>query len=306
MTNQSKLILLKLLHTAVWVCYNIVIFYFLYAVIINKIDRWVWICLGLIVLEGLVLLAFKKLCPITIVARKYSDSEKANFDIYLPNWLAKYNKAIYTTIVLIGVLILIYRLFNFMDLDEEKIMKDSRKAFAHEEFQKEPFSKTQYFEEFTKFLIGNDELIINYNQGNESTWKLSNGQYMGFSKKITCFQFITGNEEFIKNFAPPSTVDTINYYLEKLGPGLVTRFNLCTKKDSFSKDNSKGSIKYFLDDQKMEADINSNYYLEHFIYFNRIETPVKEITSIMEYLQKDTTFIGELKYAIRIIPYAGI
>lgn len=109
-SDLSRLTLLKLLHTLVWVFYNIVIFYFLYAVIMNRIDRWVWICLGLIVLEGLILLAFKSLCPITVVARRYSDSDKANFDIYLPNWLAKYNKVIYTTIVLIGVVILFYRL----------------------------------------------------------------------------------------------------------------------------------------------------------------------------------------------------
>jgi len=109
-SELSRLTFLKLLHTLVWVFYNIVIFYFLYAVIMNRIDRWVWICLGLIVLEGLILLAFKSLCPITVVARRYSDSDKANFDIYLPNWLAKYNKVIYTTIVLIGVVILFYRL----------------------------------------------------------------------------------------------------------------------------------------------------------------------------------------------------
>ena len=106
----SKLILLKSLHTLIWVFFNVVIFYFVYAVIINRIDRWVWICLGLVVLEGLVLLIFKSLCPITVVARKYSDSDQANFDIYLPNWLAKYNKRIYTTIVVVGVIILLYRL----------------------------------------------------------------------------------------------------------------------------------------------------------------------------------------------------
>jgi hypothetical protein len=37
---------------------------------------------------------------------------KANFDIYLPNWLARYNKQIYTSIVLIAIVILIYRLAN--------------------------------------------------------------------------------------------------------------------------------------------------------------------------------------------------
>ena len=112
MTDESKLILLKSLHTLIWIFFNVVIFYFVYAVIINRIDRWVWICLGLVVLEGLVLLIFKSLCPITVVAKKYSDSDKSNFDIYLPNWLAKYNKRIYTTIVIVGVIILLYRLIT--------------------------------------------------------------------------------------------------------------------------------------------------------------------------------------------------
>jgi len=94
----------------VWIFFNIVIFYLLYAVIINKIDKWVWICLSLIILEGVILLVFKKMCPITLIARKYSDSTDHNFDIYLPEWLAKYNKLIYTTIVIIAVIILIIQL----------------------------------------------------------------------------------------------------------------------------------------------------------------------------------------------------
>jgi len=110
MEPNSRLILIKLLHTAIWLFFNVVIFYLLYAVIVGKIDFWVWTCLALIALEGIVLLLFKSVCPITLVARKYSDSDKDNFDIYLPNWLAKYNKAIYTTIVLIAVVILVYRL----------------------------------------------------------------------------------------------------------------------------------------------------------------------------------------------------
>jgi hypothetical protein len=68
------------------------------------------ICVGLVLLEGLVLLLFKWFCPLTVIARKYSDSNKNNFDIFLPNWLAKYNKLIYTSIFGLAILILIYRL----------------------------------------------------------------------------------------------------------------------------------------------------------------------------------------------------
>jgi len=112
MDDSQKLKLIKILHTLIWVFFNVVIFYLLYSVLVNKIDRWVWICLSLILLEGLVLLIFKAVCPITLVARKYSDSQKDNFDIYLPNWMAKYNKPIYTTLVIIAIIVLIYRLIN--------------------------------------------------------------------------------------------------------------------------------------------------------------------------------------------------
>ncbi len=110
MTDSKKLVLVKLLHTVIWVFFNVVIFYLLYAVIQNKIDIWVWVCLGLIALEVIILLIFRSVCPVTLLAERYSNSDRANFDIYLPHWLAKYNKRIYTVIVLIALVILVYRL----------------------------------------------------------------------------------------------------------------------------------------------------------------------------------------------------
>jgi spore maturation protein SpmA len=59
-------------------------------------------------MEGIVLISFKTMCPLTIIARKYSDSHKDNFDIFLPNWLAKYNKLIYTVIIIIIFSVLAY------------------------------------------------------------------------------------------------------------------------------------------------------------------------------------------------------
>ena len=83
-----------------------------YAVIVNKIDKFVWIGIALIIGEGIVLIIFKKMCPLTIIARKYSDSTKDNFDIFLPNWLAKYNKLIYTIFFILIICGLIFRLIN--------------------------------------------------------------------------------------------------------------------------------------------------------------------------------------------------
>ena len=110
MTTRQKLSCIKLIHTAIWAFYNVVIFYLLYAVIADQISIWVWVGFAFIVGEVLILIIFKKICPITLLARKYSDSTKDNFDIYLPEWLARYNKLIYSAIVIITVGILISRL----------------------------------------------------------------------------------------------------------------------------------------------------------------------------------------------------
>jgi hypothetical protein len=112
MRSETKLTLIKSLHTTVWIFFNVVIFYMLYAAIAGKLDMWLWIGYGLFLLEGIILLSFQFFCPLTIIARKYSDSTEANFDIYLPGWLAKYNKTIYSSILILIVFITIYQLLK--------------------------------------------------------------------------------------------------------------------------------------------------------------------------------------------------
>ena len=106
----KKLIIIKSVHTLVWLFFNAVIFFLFYAVVTNKIDKWVWIGIGLFALEGIVLVLCKMVCPLTIIARKYSNSVKENFDIFLPNWLAKYNKLVYSIFLAIILIILTFRL----------------------------------------------------------------------------------------------------------------------------------------------------------------------------------------------------
>ncbi|HKR04565.1 MAG TPA: hypothetical protein VJY62_08000 [Bacteroidia bacterium] len=107
---MTKLTIIKIIHTAVWIFFNLILFYMLYAVVNDKIDKWVWIGVSAILIEGIVLLIFGNSCPLTLIARKYSDSSKANFDIHLPNWLAKNNKLIYTSIFIFIIIAMIYRI----------------------------------------------------------------------------------------------------------------------------------------------------------------------------------------------------
>lgn len=110
MNQFEKLLAIKFMHTLIWLFFVSAIFYILFSGITNKINLYTWIAIGLVFGEGIVLILFKTFCPLTILARKYSKSNKDNFDIFLPDWLARYNKIIFTIIYLIGVIIVLIRL----------------------------------------------------------------------------------------------------------------------------------------------------------------------------------------------------
>ena len=109
MKPEEKLRLIKLAHTLIWIFFVWAIFYVVYSGITNQISSLTWICIGLILGEGVILLIFSMYCPLTIMARQYSDSTSDNFDIYLPNWLARHNKVIFTTIFIAGLILVLIR-----------------------------------------------------------------------------------------------------------------------------------------------------------------------------------------------------
>ena len=66
--------------------------------------------LALIVLGEVVVLAINRWrCPLTPIAARYTEDRRANFDIYLPEWLARYNKEIFGPLYLAGVTFLAVR-----------------------------------------------------------------------------------------------------------------------------------------------------------------------------------------------------
>lgn len=57
-----------------------------------------------VLVEVLILFANRFRCPLTAVAARYTDDRRDNFDIYLPLWLARYNKHIFGTLFVAGML----------------------------------------------------------------------------------------------------------------------------------------------------------------------------------------------------------
>ena len=109
LSPQHKLRIVKVLHTLIWAFFVVTILYVLYSGIFDQITRLTWFAVILVILEGVTLIIFGMSCPLTIIARRYSDSSKDNFDIYLPNWLARHNKLIFTSIFVIALAIVLFR-----------------------------------------------------------------------------------------------------------------------------------------------------------------------------------------------------
>jgi len=110
MTDRTKLVMIKTIHTIIWGVFVSVIMYVLWSGISGQVTAYSWMAAGAVLLEGLTLAIFNGRCPLTIMARRYTSATGDNFDIYLPNWLARYNKLIFTTIFVIGLAGMLFHL----------------------------------------------------------------------------------------------------------------------------------------------------------------------------------------------------
>ena len=70
---------------------------------------WALTLTALIVCECGMLAANRGRCPMTDWAARYTLDRAANFDIYLPEWLARNNKAIFGALFVVNELIVLWR-----------------------------------------------------------------------------------------------------------------------------------------------------------------------------------------------------
>lgn len=98
-----RLRVIKLVHTAIWA---------VFAACIVGIPVASWrgahatalILVAIVAVEVLILMFNRWSCPLTAVAARHTANRRDNFDIYLPLWLARYNKQIFGPLYVVGAL----------------------------------------------------------------------------------------------------------------------------------------------------------------------------------------------------------
>jgi hypothetical protein len=98
----------KLAHTAVWAFFVACILAIPLFTVLSRF-RLAGLFVAIVALEVMVLLVNGMRCPLTDVAARYTSERQANFDIYLPDWLARNNKALFGTLYVGSVLFLLVR-----------------------------------------------------------------------------------------------------------------------------------------------------------------------------------------------------
>lgn len=104
----SYLPIIKTVHTTIWAILAgciLAIPIFGWA----EMYRHVLSLTGIVLMEILVLFFNGWQCPLTSVAARHTDDRRDNFDIYLPAWLARHNKIIFGSLLVVGEVIVILR-----------------------------------------------------------------------------------------------------------------------------------------------------------------------------------------------------
>jgi hypothetical protein len=98
----TALLVVKLTHTLVWALFAGLIVAIPLESLYGRHAIAAWSAAA-VAGEVLVLAVNGFRCPLTAVAARYTEDRRDNFDIYLPQWLARHNKVIFGTLYLAGI-----------------------------------------------------------------------------------------------------------------------------------------------------------------------------------------------------------
>jgi hypothetical protein len=108
LTIESTLNAIKMVHTIVWAAFvSCILAIWLFAWQAEFYNAT--LSIGIVCVEALVLILNRWRCPLTSVAARYTADRRANFDIYLPEWLAHHTKLIFGTLCVAGIIFTLAR-----------------------------------------------------------------------------------------------------------------------------------------------------------------------------------------------------
>lgn len=101
MKSEHVLRAVKLVHTVAWAFFAGCIVAVPIATFAGRLGVATTL-IAIVTVEVLIIILNRGKCPLTPVAARYTDDRRDNFDIYLPEWLARHNKRIFGALYVLG------------------------------------------------------------------------------------------------------------------------------------------------------------------------------------------------------------
>lgn len=103
---------IKVVHTIIFWLFSGCVGYAVFSGIADRITAWTWLAVGMIVLEGVVLMLSGWTCPLTVLAERQGAVRGSVADIFLPKWLADRIFPICGTTYGVAVIIIVFRILS--------------------------------------------------------------------------------------------------------------------------------------------------------------------------------------------------
>jgi hypothetical protein len=101
--------MVRAIHTAIYLVMATATFVVLYAGLTGHSGAWLWVALGLVVVESAIFLANGLKCPLTAIAVKYGAVEAAVSDTFLPERITRHTFHVFGPLILLAAVLLAVR-----------------------------------------------------------------------------------------------------------------------------------------------------------------------------------------------------
>lgn len=112
MNPAAQLLILKAGHTAIVLLSASATCYILFCGVKNRLGFWLWAALAYVALIGVGLVANGGMCPLQNLARSIMGTNRWVPDLFMPNWVASLIVPVLAPLDVIGVALVVWRLFQ--------------------------------------------------------------------------------------------------------------------------------------------------------------------------------------------------
>lgn len=107
MSNKTKLVAVRLVHTAIYLVMASAITFILYSGLRRRGGKWLRGALALVSIESLIFFGNGMKCPLTGLAQRYGADRGYAFDTLLPEAVAKHTFRFFGSMLAVGLVMLL-------------------------------------------------------------------------------------------------------------------------------------------------------------------------------------------------------